>query len=273
MAMRVYCEGFFMKTLNFAHISDTHLACEDSSDFVKALVPSTWQNFEKCLQDLAAMPLDFVLHTGDITHEGREEDYARAKFLFEKYLPEVPVVFAMGNHDIRQNFRAAFLNQYDDNSPYSSSKTISDLQIISIDTSACKADMLGEIPSSQMDFIEENLAKNCARGTIIIMHVPPVSETPALQMQIPARFLELVAREEIIGVFAGHMHSDFACNLQQKSLFVANSLAFSIEFSEKTAKYAGFCAYNLCHISEHGISMHTKIIAPQMRILLEKGLG
>lgn len=96
----------------FAHISDTHLDCPGSSDFLKRLhreVRDPLENLTCCLQELAARKVAFVLHTGDMVHEGDAGDYAILRRLFDKYLPGVPVIAAMGNHDHRAAFREGFL--------------------------------------------------------------------------------------------------------------------------------------------------------------------
>lgn len=77
----------------FAHISDTHLDCPGSSDFIKRLhreVRDPLENLTCCLQELAARKVAFVLHTGDMVHEGDAGDYAILRRLFDKYLPGVP---------------------------------------------------------------------------------------------------------------------------------------------------------------------------------------
>ena len=79
----------------FAHISDTHLDCPGSSDFIKRLhreVRDPLENLTCCLQELAARKVAFVLHTGDMVHEGDAGDYAILRRLFDggdKYFKQI----------------------------------------------------------------------------------------------------------------------------------------------------------------------------------------
>ena len=76
-----------MEILHFAHISDTHLTCGGSSPFMQRVareVRDLWDNLKDCLCQLQGKALDFVLLTGDLVHEGEEEDYKALKRLLEE---------------------------------------------------------------------------------------------------------------------------------------------------------------------------------------------
>src|SRR5271155_2710952 len=85
-----------------AQISDTHLAL-DSSD-----VDQRISDFERTVADLNALDPapDVIVHTGDIVHNGRADEYARAAAILAK--ARAPVYVLAGNKDDRANLRAAF---------------------------------------------------------------------------------------------------------------------------------------------------------------------
>lgn len=127
-----------METLHFAHISDTHLTCGGSSPFVQRVareVRDPWDNLKDCLCQLQGKALDFVLLTGDLVHEGEEEDYKALKRLLEEKLPGVPLCCAMGNHDHRLAFRRGFLGENtEDAGPYLAYTQVKGLGIITLDS-------------------------------------------------------------------------------------------------------------------------------------------
>ena len=58
-----------MRPLRFAHISDTHLVCAGSSEWmfqVQREVRDPRRNLERCLEQVAQWQPDVVLLTGDI---------------------------------------------------------------------------------------------------------------------------------------------------------------------------------------------------------------
>jgi len=85
-----------------AHISDTHLAF-DAPDAERRL-----RDFASTIADINALdpPPDVIVHSGDIVHNGREDEYAQAVALFAK--ARAPVYVLPGNKDDRANLRGAF---------------------------------------------------------------------------------------------------------------------------------------------------------------------
>lgn len=85
-----------------AQISDTHITL-DSPDAEKRA-----QDLESAITDINALDPapDVIVHTGDIVHNGRSEEYALAAAILAQ--ARVPVYVLAGNKDNRTNLRAAF---------------------------------------------------------------------------------------------------------------------------------------------------------------------
>ncbi len=85
-----------------AQISDTHLAL-DTADADRRI-----RDFEATIADIGALDPapDVIVHTGDIVHNGRRDEYARAVAILGK--AQAPVYVLAGNKDDRANLRAAF---------------------------------------------------------------------------------------------------------------------------------------------------------------------
>src|SRR5262249_45358317 len=85
-----------------AQISDTHLML-DTPDADRRM-----HDFASTIADINALDPapDVIVHTGDIAHNGRAGEYARAAAILEA--ARAPVYVLAGNRDDRRNLRAAF---------------------------------------------------------------------------------------------------------------------------------------------------------------------
>ena len=85
-----------------AHISDTHIAL-DAADAEQRM-----RDLALTIADINALdPLpDVIVHTGDIVHNRRREEYAQAAALLAQ--ARAPVYVLPGNKDDRANLREAF---------------------------------------------------------------------------------------------------------------------------------------------------------------------
>ncbi len=85
-----------------AQISDTHIAL-DTPDADQRI-----RDFESTIADINALDPapDVIVHTGDIVHNGRQDEYAQAAAILAK--ASAPVYVLAGNKDDRAKLRAAF---------------------------------------------------------------------------------------------------------------------------------------------------------------------
>ena len=85
-----------------AQISDTHIAL-DTPDADQRI-----RDFALTVADINALDPapDVIVHTGDIVHNGRQDEYAQAVAILAK--ARAPVYVLAGNKDNRANLRAAF---------------------------------------------------------------------------------------------------------------------------------------------------------------------
>lgn len=85
-----------------AQITDTHILGDAPDAQQRA------SDLERTIADINSLDPapDVVLHTGDICHGGRPQDYARAAALLQAL--RAPLFVAAGNRDDRENLRRAF---------------------------------------------------------------------------------------------------------------------------------------------------------------------
>ena len=94
------------KDAHWALLSDTHVA-GDPKDAYRGFIP--YQNLQTVVpQVLAAGPAGVIIN-GDVARlSGEKSDYQQVRQLLTPLAQKLPVHMTLGNHDDRDNFRAAF---------------------------------------------------------------------------------------------------------------------------------------------------------------------
>jgi len=192
-----------------AQISDTHIAL-DTLD-----ADARIRDFERTIADINALDPapDVIVHTGDIVHNGRPDEYARAMSILAK--ARAPVYVLAGNRDDRVNLRAAFsaAGYLSRDSAFIDS-TVEDypVRLVAVDTLSTA--------SNKGDFCEERAERltgviNAEPGKPIAVfaHHPPF-EVKVGPDPINFETLEAMSRlrrtlqhsGRIVAVFSGHVH-------------------------------------------------------------------
>jgi 3',5'-cyclic-AMP phosphodiesterase len=193
-----------------AQISDTHIAL-DTPDA------------EQGLRDLAATVADIntldpapaaIVHTGDIVHNGRPVEYARAVAVLAA--ARAPVYVVAGNKDDRRNLRAAFFSHRTlagDESDFVD-YVIDDypVRLIVLDTvnpASSKGDFCPARVRRLIDLIDAETTKPIA----VFTHHPPfevMAGPERLHFEAPetmARLCQALQHSgRVVAVFSGHVH-------------------------------------------------------------------
>ena len=192
-----------------AQISDTHLAL-DTPDANQRI-----RDFALTVVDINALDPapDVIVHTGDIVHNGRQDEYAQAVATLAK--ARAPVYVLGGNRDNRANLRAAFsaggyLSPDSDFIDYA----IDDypVRLIALDTLSSgsnKGDFCPERVRRLIELIDADTTKPIA----VFTHHPPFEVTVGPD-RLHFETTEMVARlrqalqhsGRVVAVFSGHVH-------------------------------------------------------------------
>jgi 3',5'-cyclic-AMP phosphodiesterase len=195
--------------LIIAQISDTHLAL-DTPDAERRR-----RDFASTIADINALdpPADVIVHTGDIVHNGRQDEYVEAVALLAK--ARAPVYALPGNKDDRANLRAAFFARgY--LSPVSEfiDYAVEDfpVRLIALDTLKPGGNR-GEFRPEQARRLIELIDGEPNRPIAVFTHHPPFEVTVGPDRfhfedaESMARLREALQRSErVIGIFSGHVH-------------------------------------------------------------------
>jgi 3',5'-cyclic-AMP phosphodiesterase len=190
-----------------AHVSDTHLAL-DKPDAERRI-----RDFASTIADINALdpPANAIVHTGDIVHNGRQDEYAQARALLAK--ARAPVYVLPGNKDDRTNLRAAFFPR-----DYPVSQFIDyavedfPVRLIALDTLKPGGNR-GEFRPEQARRLIELIDAEPSKPIAVFTHHPPFEVTVG-----PDRFhfetMESMLRlrdalqhgDRVMGIFSGHVH-------------------------------------------------------------------
>jgi Icc protein len=191
-----------------AQISDTHLALDapDSDQRIR--------DFELTVADLNALdPVpDVIVHTGDIVHNGRQDEYARAVAILAQ--ARAPAYVLPGNKDDRENLRTAFsASGYLAPGSEFIDYAIDDypVRLIALDTLSSgsnRGDFCPERVRRLIDLIDTG-----TKPTAVFTHHPPFEvtvgpdplhfETPEIMLGL-RRALQHSGR--VVAIFSGHVH-------------------------------------------------------------------
>jgi 3',5'-cyclic AMP phosphodiesterase CpdA len=170
-----------------------------------------------------------VLLTGDATDKGTKDSYSHLNEILEPL--QIPLYVVPGNHDVREEMRAAFRHH-----PYMPSSgfihyAIDDypVRLIGLDTLVSQ-EPYGRLSDESIFWLEKTLSSNTEKPTLIFMHHPPIKTGMELFDQIlckaPPAFEGLVAKSHnLIGIFTGHYHHLCVGSFGGKLCFLAPSVA------------------------------------------------
>lgn len=268
-----------MERFRFGHVSDMHLmfSGQPASEVTKKLMAAGGDPtgaYRRTLEELAAEGIDALIMTGDLCHEGSEDDYAALREMTEKYLPGVPVLAAMGNHDVRDAFRKGFLgDRYGGDHPYCDVMEFPNkgIRFIAID-SAWEKGLNGSIGDDQLDWLEGVIA-SAQPGTedILMFHHPVCPMLVPFGMEMSPRMERIIRGGRFAALFSGHVHricTSFAAGILN---IVGQSLAFDIEISGRICYYTTRGGYNMCEVDSEGeLFIDSRIVSPKGEIFHKK---
>lgn len=192
-----------------AQISDSHIAADHPKG------PERARHLAACVAAINRLdPLpDVVVHTGDVTHQAKPEEFGQARALLKALRP--PLHLVAGNRDGREALRDAlagdgrlapdwpFVQYADDSHP---------VRLIVAD-SLSHTGKKGGFCQRRLDHLDSLLSQAPDRPTAIFLHHPPFPVTAAPDPYMyeswdcVTRLTDLLAEHsQEIRLFSGHAH-------------------------------------------------------------------
>jgi len=206
-----------------AQITDTHILAEGKLYHApRSAFPadgaSDWSHIdtaaclERAIGELNALKPrpDVIVVTGDLTDHGGEDEYAKLHAILAA--AAMPVYVIPGNHDSRDNLRAAFADSgylpRDGFLQYA----VEDypLRIVALDTNV-PGHHHGELCGERLKWLDRTLSGAPTRPTLVMMHHPPfptgIEHMDIHALHDPREFAEIVRRHpQVERVLCGHLH-------------------------------------------------------------------
>lgn len=210
-----------MSGLRILHLSDTHFSGDGGRHYG---VVDTAEHLRRALAHVGHLLFDLVVVSGDVSEDGTEESYRSVREQLEPWAQArgARVVFAMGNHDRRDSFRTVLgsgqpdageqeLPGVDLDRPVASVVEHDGWRVIVLDSSIPGVGY-GDLEAEQKQFLREALAAPAERGTVVVVHHPPVRaqtdllQALALDEQDGRELIEIVRGTDVRVILAGHYH-------------------------------------------------------------------
>ena len=249
--------------MNILHLSDIHfrLSYEPSQQGYKDMI---WRMDNPLIHLKTALDhakskaqIDLLLISGDLTEDGGPEDYAYLKQWLTKEMPKVPIIVTLGNHDIKKNFRIAWLGQTDgEELSYNEVYDFEDFYLISFDSS-----MYGEnngfISNSQFSWLEEQLSKYGDKPVFLMTHhhlFASQSSTPELPES--NELIQLINQYSVTCLLNGHTHHSYTGDINGIQYHTASGMSFVGEDEgEGLVRFDQRFGYNLYQVDK-GVIKH-----------------
>ena len=224
-----------------AQLSDTHItvpgqSARNSYDKIQALKKSV-----HTINQLSTAP-DAVIHTGDLVHNGEEEEYILVKSILDRL--GAPYFITCGNRDNAKKARKVFgpkISGEDDADFMNFHVELTNLTLVSIDTSSNTSN-LGILDFERLARLDKILMSSTENPTLIFMHHPPVYVSSkeykdfSFKLERHIRnFAEILDRHpKVIGCLCGHLHRSVKSAIASVPIIVMPPLSNVLRRDGKT---------------------------------------
>jgi len=220
-------------THTLIQLTDTHVVAEDDP------LPGgidTAAVLQRALQivEEAVLPPTALMFTGDLTENGRPDQYRRLRAIVEPAAVRlgVPFLYAAGNHDDRAALREHLLGEPRSAEPLDHIVRLGDLRIVVLD-STVPGRAHGAVRHEQLEWLRAELAEPAPAGTVLAIHHPPLPSATPLAAAIPLlrrdELADAIAGTDVRLVLAGHTHVASAGALGGVPAWIGGPLASTVD--------------------------------------------
>lgn len=248
-----------------AQISDTHIAL-DTPDADRRL-----EDFERTIADINTLDPapDVIVHTGDIVHNGRPDEYAAAAAVLAK--ARAPVYVLAGNKDDRANLRTAFAADgylAPDSDFINYAVEDYPIRLIAADTLSSNSNK-GDFCPERMKRLIAMIDAETVKPIAVFAHHPPFEVTVGPE-RINFETVEAMSRlraalqhsGRVIAVFSGHVHRGTAGHVGSIPATVMPSIATTMRYGEYPAEMKTRPVYHIHRFDPTwGFLTETRIVA------------
>jgi hypothetical protein len=216
-----------VKPFSFVQLSDSHIG------FTKDPNPDARATWREAVARVSALPQrpDFILHTGDVSHLSRPEEFDDADQILRQ--AGLPVFHTPGEHDMLDDGQGkAFLDRYGQGSLGDGWRSFdhSGVHFVGlVNVKALQAGGMGHLGPEQLAWLQKDLAGLSASTPVVVYtHIPlwTVYADWGWGTDDAAQALALLSRFGSVTVLNGHIHQVLTKTEGQVSFHTARSTAF-----------------------------------------------
>ncbi|WP_375387525.1 metallophosphoesterase [uncultured Amnibacterium sp.] len=221
-------------THRIGHVSDSHFTASDLMHGT-VRVAATYSAALAALEG-SGIALDALVHTGDVADDGEPQAYLAAGTVTRETTARTgwPVLWAVGNHDVRAAMAEHLLGEPPTEEPLDRVVEVAGLRLVSLDTSIPQH-VEGGIDPSQADWLRSVLSEPAEHGTVLALHHPPlpveVTAMARLHLTGQDRLAAALAGSDVRAILGGHLHYATSSSFAGVPVHVAPSTAYTIRLT------------------------------------------
>jgi 3',5'-cyclic AMP phosphodiesterase CpdA len=244
--------------LYFIHMTDTHVKAPGAKPFLNLDTSGKLRAVFAAVRALSIQPAFFVI-SGDLTHEGDTEDYRHLRAVVDEEAAAfgVPVFVSLGNHDHRGPFREGYLGEGATENAYYYAEMIDGLRLIVLDSEISDEGekVEGRLDAAQLAWLRTQLEIPAPRGTILVVHHPPLRNTLRLLdshiLTNPADLADAIRGRDVIGILSGHIHFNSIGSFEGIPSIACAGVAFNLDpTTSKSMRFIDSSGYNLVMVAD-----------------------
>jgi 3',5'-cyclic-AMP phosphodiesterase len=194
-------------SFTFLQISDSHVG------FNKPANPDALGTLREAMAKIKALPSKpaFMLHTGDVTHLSKDEEFDNADQIIKE--AGIPVFYVPGEHDVIDDERGkAYLKRYGKNAKGAGwqSFDLNGVHYIGlVNVMDLKAGGLGNLGADQLAWLEKDVAGlRTSTPIVVFAHIPLWTVYPewGWGTEDGAKALSMLKKFGSVTVLNGHIH-------------------------------------------------------------------
>ncbi|MFI9508022.1 metallophosphoesterase [Nocardia sp. NPDC052566] len=251
-----------MSDLTIVQLTDTHLRTE--GELVHGAV-DTYANLTLVLAQIlaAGQPVDALVLSGDLADSGSPAAYRRLRAAMEPAAAALGarLVYVMGNHDERTAFGAELLDRgpdEDPSAPHDSVVDVRGLRIIALD-STMPGRHDGWLTPGQLDWLADQLRHPAPRGTLLVLHHPPIrsplATTEFLRLQRPELLETVLAGTDVRMIVCGHNHLTASASFAGVPVWIGPALSYRIDPLAPAGRQRGLAGFGYTRIDLLGATL------------------
>ena len=245
----------------FIHITDLHVGAPTvQDDHLYSDTSGTLTRIIELVNAIEPKPA-FIVASGDLTNRGDADSYRHLKALMAA--TDLPVVYALGNHDTRTGFYAGMQDRTEDpEAPYFHDQVIGGIHIITLDSST-PGQVGGTIEPEQFAWLEQVIGAHPELPKLLVCHhAPALGDAPdwahwrTVEFAQTQRLATILRGHNVIGMLSGHIHHDRVSNWWGIPVIVGMGMhaATDILDTQNLRMVAG-ASFGLCTLRSSGLTV------------------